>query len=372
MCDEKPTKAKWDSVRLSQISVPTKAWNGQSSTAEMDIMVALLCAFLSAGAFADSKVDESNGYIEKLLSTAFPHYGGVLGYSYLDGFAIQIKMKSNIKHGYTSSATRNPPRPDITRDDDSAKPELRHPDHSRPDYAQPHFQGRRPGYENIPIHEQFPREPYDFHVRDEDSYLPHPAPPTNGSFWYQLPTPTPGPGTYPHDFRPRRGVVSRSAGGLSGKEIRLHLKEGWLSGLDGMKRLGDCSWPTYQLGHVILSCYVYFEGFKASYQGSVKGESLSDSSDEKKINVTGTLKNARAFIEITAIPDGTRLVSAWAVLPYHLKISFSRTIDASSQQRKGLQHEVEKEMKADVNDFLYGPLKRGLNKAVKIDPLPAP
>ncbi|XP_064485688.1 uncharacterized protein LOC135398188 [Ornithodoros turicata] len=161
------------------------------------------------------------------------------------------------------------------------------------------------------------------------------------------------------------------------KEVEVNMNDGIVSGLHGLKRLGDCSPPMWQLGSVVVSCYVSLNGVTANYRGKIarkkKVSFLPTSSHEDEITAEAVMMDAKAFIEVSGAPDGQPTVSSWSVMPYHLDMSYSKSYeDVYSALKRKLRKQLEEHIRERLDSFLYGQLKRGLETAVRVDPLPMP
>ncbi|XP_064485692.1 uncharacterized protein LOC135398189 [Ornithodoros turicata] len=138
----------------------------------------------------------------------------------------------------------------------------------------------------------------------------------------------------------------------------------------GLKRLGDCSAPMWQLGNITVSCYVSLDGLTAAYSGTYKGDSLKG--QVKDLTVQGDLKGAMAYLEITGSVGASPLLKSWSVPPFNLQLTLSRTPDLNSERRQSFDRELESNVKHALNLFLYGQLQYALANAVRVDPLPMP
>ncbi|XP_064485685.1 uncharacterized protein LOC135398185 [Ornithodoros turicata] len=180
-------------------------------------------------------------------------------------------------------------------------------------------------------------------------------------------------GHLPHgDHLTKRSIKIRKE-----KEVEVNMGDGTVSGLHGLRRLGDCSPPMWQLGTVVLSCYVSLNGVTANYRGKIARQKstgiFTTGSHQDEITADAVMTNAKAFIEVSGTPGGQPTLSSWSVMPYDLHMGYSRSLnDVDSDLRSSLRKQLKKHIKEKLDSFLYGQLKSGLETAVKVDPLPMP
>ncbi|XP_064484482.1 uncharacterized protein LOC135397072 [Ornithodoros turicata] len=161
------------------------------------------------------------------------------------------------------------------------------------------------------------------------------------------------------------------------KQVEVIMGDGTVSDLHGLKRLGDCSPPTWQLNTVVLSCYVSLNGVTANYRGKIAREKrrgfITTDSHQDEITAEAVMTDAKAFIEVSGAPGGQPTLSSWSVMPYNLDMSYSDSLnDVYYDLKSKLQKELEKHIKEKLDSFLYSQLKCGLETAVRVDPLPMP
>ncbi|XP_064485687.1 uncharacterized protein LOC135398187 [Ornithodoros turicata] len=161
--------------------------------------------------------------------------------------------------------------------------------------------------------------------------------------------------------------------GLTNRDLKVKFSNGKVTGLlppRGLRRLGDCSAPTWQANNITVSCYVTLDGLAAVYSGTYKGDNVLG--QVKDLTVQGDLRGAKAYLEVTASPGAPPSLKSWSVPPFNLQLTLSRTPDLNSERRQSFDRELESNVKQALNSFLYGPLQYALANAVRVDPLPMP
>ncbi|XP_064485679.1 uncharacterized protein LOC135398181 isoform X2 [Ornithodoros turicata] len=270
----------------------------------MHVHSSVLCFLLVVGVHADSGVEESNEYMDNLLSETFPRFSGIFDEAPLIDFKIKLNRRPLI-----------------------SGPEL------------------------------LIRESMD---RSANSIAP--ARPVRLLNTGRILAMTDSGRSFASHWDVKRSV-GPSEDFVENDDLEMQLKHSRITSFDKMKRLGDCSPPMPQSGNVTLSCFLTLDGVKAHYLGYIKEEyAVTD--------ITATLKNSTAFIEVTSFPGGQPTLVAWVVSPFGLEMSYSRNINIAAGLRARLLSEIQRRIKTYVTMFLNKELRKGFANAVKFDPLP--
>ncbi|XP_064484483.1 uncharacterized protein LOC135397074 [Ornithodoros turicata] len=158
------------------------------------------------------------------------------------------------------------------------------------------------------------------------------------------------------------------------REVKVTVDNGTVSGLHGLSRVGDCSAPSWQLGSVVLSCYASLNGITANYEGTLKSETSGVRSMERgELSFEAVIENGKAFIEVSGTPGQPPTLASWSVMPFDVDLKFTgSSFSLDSDLWSMLRSQLKKAIKEKFEQFLYGQLRRGIEVAVTVDPLPMP
>ncbi|OQR75933.1 hypothetical protein BIW11_08101 [Tropilaelaps mercedesae] len=155
--------------------------------------------------------------------------------------------------------------------------------------------------------------------------------------------------------------------GLTNRDIKGNFTEGYIRGLTGMKRSGDCSPTAWIGGNITLSCRIDINSVYAEWKLMIKGHTLSGSIKELPFKVH--LKETSALFEASAFPN--RAVSLRTFYIEKMKFKFEyEDLGLNDDRKKNLQDQAEKHATAEIYNVAYNTLSKAITSALRGSTLP--
>ncbi|KAF8791274.1 uncharacterized protein LOC129959929 [Argiope bruennichi] len=144
-------------------------------------------------------------------------------------------------------------------------------------------------------------------------------------------------------------------------------KEGSLSGLSQVSRVGDCQGPLNVSGSTVINCTLGFNYLKTSYKGKVKYGVLPKVSIEAKAEVSATwvvVGIAKGFNQREATVKSFALRQIGQVTPHYTGLG------PLNKYVKVLQENYKSRVASEVTNVINNRFKYALNLAVAQVPMP--
>ncbi|XP_003742234.1 uncharacterized protein LOC100901442 [Galendromus occidentalis] len=148
---------------------------------------------------------------------------------------------------------------------------------------------------------------------------------------------------------------------LTNRDIKGNFTNGFVRGLTGIKRAGDCSPTAWIGGNITLSCKLDINSVFAEWKFSVKGHTLSG--NIKEVPAKAQLKETTALFEASAFPNRSVSLRTFYVEKMKFKMEVE-DLGLNDERKKNLYDQLEKKATAELYNTFYNQYSKALSNAL--------